>query len=270
MPKRPYAPRSRFPKSGPRKYARHARTRPSRIRPRVRGGARPMRSLRMSSNGPPNQYRFVRETSASTLDFVSGLGARTKNVVLNFDNFKVSLLSGFATDFGPLFTNYKVDKIEHFIQPMWSVDQMVAFPPKTADIGDNTGSPIVGAMVITKINNRWVDIATGLSGMTDADLMSALAQIQMKTRLLYSRKKPIVITTHNPQIFQTASVDVAGGVTEVVQRRSPWLSIANSADVELASNTVLTGELCGGEDFPTGIFMARVWTRCHFRCSLVN
>lgn len=174
----------------------------------------------------------------------------------------MQLLAGFATDFANLFTNYKVDMIEVFLWSLWETSNQ---PVLSAGAGTS-----VVPMMVTRINDRYVALANTLAALDTADLHSEMAQMQMKTRTQYGSAKPLVIRTKKPRVFSTISASVAGGVTEVVTRRQPWLSITGSDDVEFAMNTLLVAEQMNlNGTMPANIYEYRTYTRVHFRCSQV-
>ncbi len=149
MPKRSrpsYAARSRAFK----RFRRNA-SRKRGVMLRRPGRARPMRSLRLSYRAP-NKYLFCRETVPATIKpTLIGPAATEQNIgYLNFENLKMEQLADFVSDFGSLFANYKVSKIQTILTPMWSNTVMDV----TTNTSDNAG---FSDLLVTRVNTKYLN-----------------------------------------------------------------------------------------------------------------
>lgn len=265
----------------PKRGRTPAKTRPTKrsakrsSRTRRKGVARPMRSLKQSYRGTPNQYRFVRETVPITIDIgnnatpgvtiIPSSNAGEPNIsCLRFPNFQMQLLSAFVTEFSPLFGNYKVDKIETFMVPMWqqNIHEVTAVP--VAAVAPN--------LMVTRINTKYLPNGYGVQNDAMTQRMH-LAQVQMKTRSLYGTKKWLKIDTKNPGIKELTYSGDPPQATGETTIRSPWMPIATASDQEFTMNDAVFFDRLDGGNFPGNsgsVYLYRLYHKVHFRVSLVG
>lgn len=229
---------------------------------RRKGRARPMRSLRTSYKGIPNQYRFVRETVPETFD----LGANGGGITLvasaatgqNIARFDAPFLSFndmvTVSDFNNLYANYKIDKIETHFVPMWNLN----------------ASPSLDVM-ITRVNTKY--LVNGFPTKTTSEAyVQELAQLQMKTRSRYTAKRGFVLATWNPKVFMKIKTSNADGtdVETTTTMDEPWLSLSTQAGVEFSHNDVFFAQALNGENLTSGTYKYRTYHKIFFRCSYVG
>ncbi len=237
------------------------------VRHRRKGAARPSRSVSTGYRGTPNQYRFIRETRPTTIDMgtvgngvtlLAGTGDIPDMSILQFPNFEMNQVPGY-TDFSSLFANFKIDKIETILVPMW---QESVNPD-----GAGSGTTQLPNLMMTRINTKW--LVNGITIAADAETQrDELAQIMKKSRSLYGTKKWLKITTSNPNVTKTIP-DGSGGTNTVIEPQ-PWLSTTDSADQQFQMNDVLFADRLDGEDFDPDVYLYRMYHRVHFRTSFVG
>lgn len=254
-------PKRKAPTNAPSRKRRSVR---KQLKFRRKGSARPMRSLRTSYKGIPNQYRFVRETVPETLDL--GQGGTTSGITLvassgtgqNIARFDAPFLSFNdmvnTSDFDNLYANFKIDKIEtHFI-PMWHLE----------------ASPNLDVM-ITRVNTKY--LVNGFPVRTSSEAyVQELAQLQMKSRSRYTAKRGLVLTTWNPRVFMKIKTSNADGtdVETTTTMDQPWLSLTTQAGVEFSHNDVFFAQALNGENLTPGTYKYRIYHKIFFRCSYVG
>ena len=222
------------------------------------GQARPMKDLRLTYKGIPNQYRFRREEVSSVIDLRSYASFGGTVSVLDIDNFKMNILANFVNDFSPLFASYKLDKLVFVLKPLWQISAL--------DI-QGTGAVNEPEMSVTRINTKYLTSSLNLGG-TDAAIRSSLAQLQMKTESSYSSKKDLVLVSENPRMFsQVEDLSGANAPSTVPGR---WLSIANDSDIEFALNQVVVFQKRDHSAIQGGIYQYEVKAVAYFRCSQVG
>lgn len=192
-----------------------------------KGSARPMRALKTTYRGMPNQYRFRREEVSSVIDLRSYASFGGTISLLDIDNFKMTNLANFVNDFSPLFASYKLDKLVFVLKPLWQISAV--------DV-QGTGAVSILELSVTRINTKYLTSALNLGG-TDAAIRSSLAQLQMKTESQYSNKRNLYLTTAYPRMYDTVE-DLSQQTAETTVP-GRWLSIANSSDIEYALNQVV-------------------------------
>lgn len=210
---------------------------------------------------------FVRETipvvvdlgvAASGVTLIAGTGAIPNIAMYKAPPLDFTKLAKY-TEFQSLFNNFKVDKIETIMIPMW---QQTVNPDY-----DTSGTANLSDLMITRVNTKW--LINGLAAESTAELQRGqLAEIQKKTRSLYSGKKWMKMVTHNPDV--PATVSDGAGSTNTYVRPSPWLSLINSPDQRYSLNDVFFADRLDGKDFTTGVYLYRMYHRVHFRTSFVG
>lgn len=252
-----------------------ARKRPRRrLRTRRKGRARPMRSLRKSYRGSPNQYRFSRQLKSTVIDLGQWvIGAAPNDTVARYihPDFQMNQLEQFVAEFGPLFTNYMIDKITVKLIPMWT---------QTVHAVDNQGIPAgnlpLPPMCITRLTTRW---NTGLdpiaSVTTDDGLRSYIAQTQMQSNTMYGSRKPLTLVTRKPRLYAPVQqLGPHGGTyptnVEPTLVKSRWLDINNASDVDFAIQAIFIAQTVSQDEIPRGVYLYRVVTKVDFRVSLVH
>lgn len=237
-----------------------------------RGKARPRRALSTGYRGLPNQYRFVRETRPTTIDLgvaangvslVAGTGAIPNISVFEFPGLQFNQLPG-HTDFGNLFANYKVDRIETMLIPQWQMQTQGAINPLPGPWLATGATP---NLVVTRVNTKYLVNGLTIQATAEANL-DELAQIQKKKRSMYSSKRGLKIITSRPRVSYNLN-DGSGG-TNVASETTPWLPLATADDQEFVMNDVLFASRCDGLDFAPGIWRYRIYHRVHFRTSFVG
>lgn len=230
--------------------------------------AKARKSLSTGYKGAPNQYRFIRETRPDVVDMgvngsgitlIPGTGAIPNTSVLNLANFQINQLAGGFAEFGNLFANYKIDKIETILIPQW---QNTVNPD-----GAGSGTTQIPNLMITRINSKFLVNGYTLPGTAEAN-RDKLAQVQKKTRSLYGNRKWLRLITNHPLVFQDIN-DGAGGVN-LTTKAQPWLPTATAADQEFSMNDIIFADTLSGIDLPTGVYKYRFYHRVHFRCSFVG
>ena len=222
------------------------------------GQARPMKDLRLTYKGIPNQYRFRREEVSSVIDLRSYASFGGTVSVLDIDNFKMNILANFVNDFSPIFASYKLDKLVFVLKPLWQISAL--------DI-QGTGALNQPELSVTRINTKYLTSSLNLGG-TDAAIRSSLAQIQMKTESSYSGRKDLVLVSENPRMFsQVEDLSGANAPSTVPGR---WLSIANDSDIEFALNQVVVFQKRDHSAIQGGVYQYEVKAIAYFRCSQVG
>lgn len=222
------------------------------------GQARPMKDLRLTYKGIPNQYRFRREEVSSVIDLRSYASFGGTVSVLDIDNFKMNILANFVNDFSPLFASYKLDKLVFVLKPLWQISAL--------DI-QGTGAVNEPEMSVTRINTKYLTSSLNLGG-TDAAIRSSLAQIQMKKESSYSGRKDLILVSENPRMFsQVEDLSGANAPSTVPGR---WLSIANDSDIEFALNQVVVFQKRDHSAIQGGVYQYEVKAVAYFRCSQVG
>lgn len=222
------------------------------------GQARPMKDLRLTYKGIPNQYRFRREEVSSVIDLRSYASFGGTVSVLDIDNFKMNILANFVNDFSPIFASYKLDKLVFVLKPLWQISAL--------DI-QGTGSLNQPELSVTRINTKYLTSNLNLGG-TDAAIRSSLAQLQMKTESSYSNKKDLILVSENPRMF--SQVEDLSGATAPSTVPGRWLSIANDSDIEFALNQVVVFQKRDHSAIQGGVYQYEVKAVAYFRCSQVG
>ncbi len=227
-------------------------------RQRKFGYARPMRALRSTYRGVPNQYRFRREEVSTVIDLRTYATFGGTVSVFDIDNFKMQNIANFVNDFGPLFASYKLDKVTFVMKPLWQISAV-----------DIQGSGVVTnpELSITKINTKYLTSSLALGG-TDADIRANLAQLQMKSETQYSNNKNLYMTTMYPRLYDKVA-DLSGQDAETTVP-GRWLSISNSSDIEFALNQVLVFQKRDHTAIQGGVYKYEIKTIAYFRCSQVG
>lgn len=237
---------------------------PRRERNPYKGKTRPSakRRGRVGRNVRPNYrsiktYEYFRETLPNTVTFQlieQGTGSYAAMGYMSFENLQFNQLPG-STEFANLYARYKVDKIVTTLTPLYQ---------------DTTQVNHSAQLEITKVNTKWMNGDYPIAADATAQL-TALAELQAKTKTLYASKKPITLVTKNPGVEGRSVVDSSGN--EVDARTScPWLSLSgpNAAiDVPFKHNALIfASRIDGGPIDATYIY--RVTHRVFFRCSQVG
>lgn len=236
-----------------KKKKRYRRPKPY-VSNRKIGKARPMRNLKLNYRSM-NVYRFMRETLPSTATFsIIASGNYGAIGYMSFENLQFGQLPG-SNDFTQLFARYKVDKIVTTLTPLYDVTTQA-----------NTSAQLE----ITRVNTKWM--IGDFPILANADLQLAeLAQIQGKSKSLYTGKRPLTLTTINPGVVGNSVVNSAGN--EVDARRSaPWLALSGThqaIDVPFKHNAMLFGARVDGLNIDT-TYKYRVTHKLYFRCSQVG
>lgn len=228
--------------------------------------------LRLGYKGTPNTYSFIRETRPTTIDLgatgngvtlLAGTGAIPDISIFEFPNFSIDQLPGFS-EFSNLFANYKIDKIETILIPMWDQTIQQAINPQTG-VWSNTG--YIPNLVLTRVNTKYLTngYATAANAETQRD---QLAQLQKKTRSMYGNKKWLKINTIKPRVKMEIE-DGAGG-QNTVPLNSPWLPSVQAADQEYIMNDLMFADKIDGTSFSAGLYKYRMYHRVHFRTSFVG
>lgn len=234
-----------------------------------------MRALRQTYRGKPNQYRFIREQKSYVIDLANYVlvdPAKTIAVV-SFNTFNMSMIEQFQTEFGSLFHNYIVDKITVELIPMWDSNVMNSIALPVPGQVPQVPTP---AMCITRLSSKWIADDNPISAITTDDGVRAyLAQTQMKTRSMYSSKKPLKLVTHRPRIF--APVNQLGPLPGVpptnynnITLPPKWMSIVGSDDTIYAQNALFVAQTVQQTEIPRGVYKYRAIVKAEFRVSLVT
>jgi len=245
------------------------------LRNRRKGSARPMRSLSTSYRGAPNQYRFVRETKPIIIDLglndpapgtpestgvkvLPPLAAEPTMSYIEIPKVRMADLPNVA-EFAALYNNFKVDKIETFLIPMW----------QSTDNPNGVGSgPLqIPNLMMTRVNTKW--LITGLPPKTNAAAQRLqLAEIQKKSRSLYGSRRWLKLVTVNPQVPIDISDGAAG--TNIGIYQAPWLQFSTSADQQYESNNTFFADTLDGTNMTSGKYKYRMYHKVHFRTSFVG
>ena len=230
----------------------------NRYRYRKKGAARPMKALKTTYRGMPNQYRFRREEVSSVIDLRSYASFGGTVSLLDIDNFKMTNLANFVQDFSPLFASYKLDKLVFVLKPLWQISAL--------DV-QGTGTVANPELTVTRINTKYLTSALNLGG-TDAAIRANLAQLQMKTESQYSNKRNLYLTTAYPRMYDTVE-DLSQQTAETTVP-GRWLSIQNSSDIEFALNQVVVFQKRDHTAIQGGVYQYELKTIAYFRCSQVG
>lgn len=218
------------------------------------GSARPINKLKLNYRSL-NTYRFMRETLPSTATFSIIASANYGAMgYMSFENLQFGQLPG-AADFVNLFARYKVDKIVTCLTPLYEVVTQVNHQSQ---------------LEITRVNTKWMTGDFPIAANSDLQL-TELAQIQGKSKSLYSGKKPLYITTINPGCVGNSVVNSAGNEVDA-RRYCPWLSLGGThaaLDVPLKHNAIIFAARVDGGDVDL-TFKYRVTHKLYFRCSQVG
>ncbi len=225
---------------------------------RYAGRARPMKALKNTYRGMPNQYRFRREEVSTVIDLRTYATFGGTVSVLDIDNFKMTNIANFTNDFGPLFASYKLDKLVFVLKPLWQISAV-----------DVQGSGVIAnpELSITRINTKYLTSSLSLGG-TDAAIRSSLAQLQMKTESQYSNKRNLYLTTTYPRLYQNVEDLSQQSAETTVPGR--WMSITNSSDIEYALNQVVVFQKRDHSAIQGGVYKYEIKTIAYFRCSQVG
>lgn len=230
---------------------------------RKKGRARPISKLNMNYR-QINSYRFVRESvpEHTSFNLIAAGGSLPAMGYLSFDNLKMDILPGFS-EFQSLFARYKVDMIITTLTPLWGTTNY----PMSTLVGDGKSSP---ELAITRLNTKWLN-EPWQPELTAGAQQTELAQIQGKTRTLYSSRKPLKIITRNPRQYgyRNESNDLASAQPISVSRPGIWLDTSSSSDAVLCHNQVILAERIDGGDLNTG-WRYEVRHKIIFRCSQVG
>ncbi len=226
------------------------------------------KSLSTSYRGTPNTYSFIRETRPTYVDvgtigngvtLIEGTGTIPNIARFDFGGFEINQVPAW-TDFSSLFANYKIDRIDTFLIPMW----------QSTDNPNGVGSgPLqLPNLMITRVNTKF--LPGGLASQATAEAQrDQLAQIVKKSRSLYGSRKWLKVSTTNPRV-QTLVEDGAGG-TNIVAKNTPWLPTVDASDQQYVMNDSFFVDTLNGEDIDgPEIYMYRMYHRVHFRCSFVG
>jgi hypothetical protein len=239
-----------------------------------KGAARPMRSLKQSYRGNPNQYRFVRETvpvtvnlsdnDDSNVNLIAGTGTHPNVSRLHVESFKMADLASFSEDFATLFVNFKIDKIETILVPMWTQSVQEPFGPAG-------GAAVVHPdLMCTRINTKFYTAGTAAPATAEGARLE-LAQLQMKSRSIYGSKKWLKLITKDPMV-RTKLYDENGTEEGLKLKKAGWLGIGQHVNTTYQTNDVCFFDRLDGTDFIADekYYMYRMYHRVHFRVSLVG
>lgn len=254
-----------MPRTAPisRKTTKRGRTRqPVRVAKKRRiARARPMRALKTNYRAI-NEYRFMRETMPFTTAFTiipAGPGFPAMGY-LSFENLQFNQLPSYS-DFQNLYARYKVDKIVTTLVPMFDLAPMVQ-PPVNVAASAN--------LEITRVNTKWMNGDFPISANSDLQL-AELAQLQAKTRTLYTSKKTLKLITKYPGCEGRSVVNAAGNEVDA-RRTSPWLALQGphqAIDVPFKHNAILFASVVDGSGLTTN-WKYRVHHQVYFRCAQVG
>lgn len=222
------------------------------------GKARPMKSLRSTYKGIPNQYRFKRQEVSSVIDLRTYATFGGTVAVLDIDNFKMNILANFVNDFGPLFASYKLDKLVFTLKPLWQISAV--------DV-QGTGTIANPELTVTRVNTKYLTQPLNL-GATDAAIRSSLAQLQMKTESSYSGKRNLYLVTKYPRMFDKVEDQTTATAMTTVPAR--WLSISQNSDIEFPLNQVVVFQKRDHSAIQGGVYQYEISTTAYFRCSQVG
>ena len=232
-----------------------------------KGSARPMRALRTGYRGVPNQYRFVREAPAAVIDlhdYITTSGATHDEIaVVRLENVPFDILGASAvSEFSNLFSNYKLDKIEIRLRPLWQMSDQNTYGAAF------TTTNVLPNLRITRINTKYMTEDLVL-GNTNGDIRDKLAQIQMKSETTYARTRPLTIATWNPRVYEEVldANDTTNSTT--VARAAPWLSLKNGTNVKFSHNELLVAQRLDHGAIPNDYYKYEYVVKLHFRCSMV-
>jgi len=236
-----------------------------------------MRALKTSYKGVPNQYRFTRQIKSDVFDlwsFCINPPGPTNNSIARYVHpaFQMNQLEQFTQEFGPLFSNYIVDRITMKFIPMW------AQTTKVVDATVPTATLPAPAMCVTRIQTRWSTHQPShpiIALTTDDEIRSYLAQLQMQSNTMYGSRKALTLTTRKPRLISTVSQlgvqpGLYPGQVSNTSVRGRWLDIDQSSDVDWECNHIFLAQLVSQGPIQRGLYLYRVITKVDFRCSLVH
>lgn len=169
-----------------------------------------------------------------------------------------------VAEFSQLFNNYKIDKIETVLVPMW---QQMTQQPITPSDAVWTHTATIPNLMMTRVNTKW--LITGLpASATAAAQRKQLAEIQKKSRSLYGNKKWLKLSTSNPHVPIDISDGAAG--TNIGIYQAPWLQFNTAADQQFESNNIYFADRLDGTNMVPGVYKYRMYHRVHFRTSFVG
>lgn len=225
------------------------------------GKARPMRNLKLNYRAI-NVYRFMRETLPQTTTFsliAQGAGSIPQMGYMSFENLQLNQLPG-VSDFTGLFARYKVDKIITTLIPM--VQEVISDGATTIAASQQ--------LEITRVNTKYMNNDFPISA-TAEDQLKELAQIQSKSKSLYSRRRRLTLTTINPGVVGNSVVNSSGNEVDA-RRSSPWLSLGGTnpaTNVPFKHNAIIFGARIDGNALSAD-WKYRVTHKIFFRCSQVG
>jgi len=257
-PKRAYSRMSSYARKNARKarYNSGVRTLRNKI-------PRPISSIGGYRN--VSVYRFCRETLPQIVPFSlipQGTGSYPAIGYMSFENLQFNQLPGVIDDFEKLFARYKVDMIVTELIPMF----------QDVNLGANWTTPPAGSpqLEITKVNTKYMNGDFPIAA-TSQEQLSALAQLQAKSKRLYTAKRSIKLITKYPGINARSVVDSSGNEVDA-RKSSPWLSLSGpnqAIDVPFKHNAVIFGAPIDGAAL-TDAWKYRVTHKLYFRCSQVG
>ena len=208
-------------------------------------------------------YRFCRETIPNIVTFnliPQGTGSYPAMGYMSFENLQFNQLPGATEDFEKLFARYKVDMIVTELIPMFQ-EVVITSAESTA------GSP---QLEITKVNTKYMNSDFPIASTAQQQL-AELAQLQAKSKRLYSAKKSIKLVTKNPGINARSVVDASGNEVDA-RKAAPWLSLSGpnqAIDVPFKHNAIIFGARIDGAAL-SDQWKYRVTHKLYFRCSQVG
>ena len=210
-------------------------------------------------------YRFCRETVPNIVTFnliPQGTGSYPPIGYMSFENLQFNQLPGAIDDYSNLFARYKVDMIITELIPMF----------QDVNLGANWTTPPAGSpqLEITKVNTKYMNGDFPIAATAQQQL-SELAQLQAKSKRLYTAKRSIKLITKNPGINARSVVDSSGNEVDA-RRSSPWLSLSGpnqAINVPFKHNAVIFAAPIDGAAL-TDAWKYRVTHKLYFRCSQVG
>ena len=231
------------------------------------------KKISIGYKGTPNTYSFIRETRPTTIDLgvaangvtlIAGTGTIPNIARFEFPNFSIDQLAGGFSEFSALFANYKIDKIETILIPMWSQQTQSSVNPLT---GAWAGTSYTPNLVVTRVNTKYLVNGYAAAGTAEGQ-RDQLAQLQKKSRTMYGSRKWLKINTIGPRVKM--EVDDGAGGTNTVSKKTPWMPSVQAADQEYLMNDLMFADRVDGSDFVAGVYLYRMYHRVHFRCSFVG
>lgn len=173
---------------------------------------------------------------------------------MSFENLQFGQLPA-SNDFTQLFARYKVDKIVTTLTPLYEVATQV-----------NHSSQLE----ITRVNTKWMVGDFPISANADLQL-TELAQLQAKSKSLYTGRKPLTLVTNKPGVVGNSVVNSAGNEVDA-RRSSPWLALSGThqaIDVPFKHNAIIFASRVDGASLDLS-YKYRVTHKIYFRCSQVG